>query len=316
MATTVTRKPAQARPWLSKQLRNDLRAYAFISPWLLSLVVFTGYPMLATIYFSLTDYTIVQPPQWVGLENYQRMFTADPQFWPAVWNTTFYAVISVPLSLVVALGLALLLNQNVRGVGIYRTIYYLPTMVPAVAGALLWTVILDPQNGLLNSMLESVGLPGPGWLKSAEWSKPALILMALWAGTGSAMLIFLAGLKDIPQTLYEAATIDGASSWQRLMRITLPLLTPTIFFNLIMGIIASFQVFGQILASAGSGGTVGPLNSLLMYMVLLYRSAFRSFEMGYASALALVLFVFLVLLTMLVVRSSRHWVYYEGEHPG
>jgi multiple sugar transport system permease protein len=318
MATTVSTKETLARPLLSRQLRNDLRAYAFLLPWLISLVVLTGYPLLATIYFSFTDYNIVQTPRWVGFENYQQMFIDNPLFWQSVLNTTIYSLFAVPLSLLLALCLALLLNQNIRGVGIYRTIFYLPTMVPVVASSLLWVVMLNPQNGLLNGLLEGIGIPGPGWFRSADWSKPALILIALWGGTGSAMLIFLAGLKDIPQSLYEAAILDGANGWQQLFSISLPLLTPTIFFNLIMGIIASFQVFGQVLtASVGGGsGSVGPLNSLLMYMVLLYRSAFRDFEMGYASAMALVLFVVLVLLTLLVVRSSRYWVYYEGEQGG
>jgi multiple sugar transport system permease protein len=315
MATTVSTEKAPVRPLLSRQLRNDLRAYAFLLPWLLSLLVFTAYPMLATVFFSFTDYNIVQTPSWVGLENYERMFSNDPLFWQSVLNTTVYSLFAVPLSLLLALCLALLLNQNVRGVGLYRTIFYLPTMVPVVASSLLWVVMLNPQNGLVNGLLEGVGLPGPGWFRSADWSKPALIVIALWGGTGSAMLIFLAGLKDIPLSLYEAAILDGANGWQQLRHISIPLLTPTIFFNLIMGIIASFQVFGQVLTSSvGSGGnSVGPLNSLLMYMVLLYRNAFRSFEMGYASAMALVLFVVLVALTLLVVRSSRYWVYYEGE---
>jgi multiple sugar transport system permease protein len=301
---------------LSKQLRDDLRAYLFVSPWIVSLLVFTAYPMLASFYFALTRYNIIAPPEWVGLANFQRMFTADPLFWPAVGNTLYYALISVPLSLLVALGLALLLNQSVRGIGIYRTIFYLPSLVPAVASALLWLVLLNPQLGLVNTLIELVGLPRPGWFRSAAWAKPGLILMSLWTGTGSAMLIFLAGLKDVPQSLLDAAMIDGANGWQRLRYVTLPLLTPTIFFNLVMGIIGSFQVFGLVLAAAGSGGgSVGPLNSLLMYMVLLYRNAFRSFEMGYASAMALVLFVVLVLLTLLVVRSSSYWVHYEAGQP-
>jgi multiple sugar transport system permease protein len=272
--------------------------------------VFTAYPTLASFYLAMTQYNIVQPPVWVGLDNFQRLFTEDPLFWKAVWNTTYYALISVPLSLVIALGLALLLSQNLRGIGVYRTIFYLPSLVPTIASTLLWMVLLNPQSGLLNSGLELLGLPRLGWLVSEQWSKPGLILMSLWAGVGGAMLIFIAGIKDIPQSLLEAAMIDGANGGQRLWYVTLPLLTPTIFFNLIMGIIGSFQVFGQVLV-ASNGASVGPLNSLLMYMVLLYRNAFRSFEMGYASAMALVLFIVLVLLTILVVRSSAYWVHYE-----
>ncbi|MEN9938686.1 MAG: hypothetical protein RLZZ387_5265 [Chloroflexota bacterium] len=312
MATATPTRRAGARPRISKQLRDDIRAYLFVAPWIISLLAFTAYPVIASFYFAMTKYNILEPPEWVGLENFQRMFFEDPLFWIAVSNTTYYALISVPLSLLVALLLAMLLNQSVRGIGVYRTVFYLPSLVPAIASTMLWLVLLNPQSGLVNAVLETVGLPRLGWLRSAEWSKPGMILMSLWTGVGGAMLIFLAGLKDTPQSLLEAAEIDGANSWQRLRHVTLPLLTPTIYFNLIMGIIASFQIFGQALVAGGSGGSVGPRNSLLMYMLLLYRGAFRNFEMGYASALALVLFVVLVLLTLLVVRSSSYWVHYEG----
>lgn len=298
------------RPWLSKQLRADLRAYLFISPWLISLLVFTAYPMLASFYFSMTKYTILNPPVWIGFDNFVTMFTKDPLYWKAVGNTAYYTLISVPLSIVIALGLALLLNQRAHGIGIYRTIFYLPNLMPAVASTLLWLVLLDPRLGLINAGLEAVGLPRLGWMASATWSKPGMILMSLWAGSGGAMLIFLAGLKDIPQSLIEAAMIDGANGWQRFVNITLPLLTPTIYFNLIMGIIGSFQVFGPAIVASNLGA--GPLNSLLMYMLLIYRNAFRFFDMGYASAMALVLFIVLVSLTMLVVRTSDYWVHYEG----
>jgi multiple sugar transport system permease protein len=207
----------------------------------------------------------------------------------------------------------MLLNQRVIGIGVYRTIFYLPAIVPSAAMVLLWVVLLDPRSGLVNSVLGSIGLPKPGWLKSADWAKPGLILMSLWAGSGSAMLIFLAGLKDVPQSLLEAATIDGANGWQRFRHVTLPLITPTIYFNLIMGIIASFQVFGPaFFADSIAKWGLGPLNSLLMYMLHLYRSAFRHFDMGYASAMALVLFLVLVALTLLLVRTSRYWVHYES----
>jgi multiple sugar transport system permease protein len=312
MASVAQSGAKTKRPWLSKQLRNDLRAYLFVAPWIVSLLVFTAYPMLASFYLSMTRYNIIQAPQWVGLENFQRMFTGDSLYWIAVRNTAYYALVSVPLSLLVALLLALLLNQNIRGIGLYRTLFYLPSLVPAVASTLLFVVLLNPQNGLINAALEAVGLPRLGWLRSETWSMPGVILMSLWTGTGGAMLIFLAGLKDVPQSLLDAAMIDGAGRWQRLRHVTLPLLTPTIFFNLIMGIIGSFQVFGQVLIVTSGSGAGGPLNSLLVYMLLLYRNAFRTFEMGYASAMALVLFIALVLLTLLVVRSSNYWVHYEG----
>lgn len=314
MATIAPSAPQSTarKQRLSKQLRADLRAYLFVSPWIVSLLVFTAYPMLASFYFSLTKYTVLNPPRWIGLDNFVNMFTRDPLYWVSVRNTLYYTVIAVPLGLAVSLGLALLLNQRARGIGVYRTIYYLPSLVPVVAGTLLWLVLLDPRLGLVNQALQTIGLPKLGWLKSAQWAKPGLIIMSLWTGSGSAMLIFLAGLKDVPQSLLEAAVIDGANSWERFRNVTLPLITPTIFFNLIMGIIGSFQVFGPALVSGGQGNAVGPLNALLMYMLLLYRNAFKYFDMGYASAMALVLFVVLVALTFVLVSSSRRWVHYEG----
>ncbi|MDQ2999295.1 MAG: sugar ABC transporter permease [Chloroflexota bacterium] len=309
---TGSRVRTAARPRISKQLRNDLRAYLFVSPWILSLLVFTAYPMLASFYLSFTKYTVLNPPEWVGLDNFTTMFTRDTLYWVAVWNTLYYTLISVPLSLAVSLGLALLLNQRASGMGFYRTVYYLPSLMPGVAATLLWLVLLDPRLGLVNQVVHMLGLPKVGWLKSADWGKPGLILMSLWAGSGSGMLIFLAGLKDVPQSLLEAAMIDGANSWQRFRHVTLPLITPTIFFNLLIGIIGSFQVFGPAFVAGGTGNAVGPLNSLLMYMLLLYRNAFRFFDMGYASAMALVMFVVLVLLSLLLVRTSNYWVHYEG----
>ncbi len=302
----------RSRPRLSKQVREDLKGYLFVSPWILSLLVFTAYPMIASFYFAMTDYTILNPPKWVGLNNFQVMFTTDPLYWRSVWNTVYYTIFSVPLGLIVGLLLAMLLNQRARGIGIYRTCYYLPGLMPAVASTLLWMVLLDPRLGLVNSVLSRFGLPRLGWLRSAAWSKPALILMSLWGGSGGTMLIFLAGLKEIPKALLEAAMIDGANAWQRFWRVTLPLLTPTIFFNLIMGIIGSFQVFASAFIAGGGGNSAGPLNSLLVYMLHLYRYAFRYFNMGYASAMALAMFVVLVLMTLALIRSSGSWVYYEA----
>lgn len=301
---------------MSRQLRDNLRAYLFVMPWLLFLLIFTAYPMLASFYFAMTRYTIVKPAEWIGMENFQVMLTQDPLYWVSVRNTLYYTLAAVPLQMIVALWLATLLNQNTRGIGFYRTAYYLPALVPTVATTLLWMLILDPRAGLFNAGLQAVGLPKLGWMYSATWAMPSLILMAIWIGVGQPMLIFLAGLRDIPPSLLEAAMIDGANGLQRYFRITLPLLTPTIFFNLIMSMIASFQVFTTafVATSSATGATAaGPLNSLLMYMVHLYRQGFRYFSMGYASAMAVALFVVLVVLTLLVVRSSAFWVHYQGE---
>jgi multiple sugar transport system permease protein len=313
--TSATRRQDTARRplGLSRRMRDNLRAYLFVSPWIISLLVFTAYPVFASFYFSLTKYTVLNPPEWVGLDNFRTMFTKDPLYWKSVWNTLYYAILSVPLGLAVALGLAMLLNQRSWGIGIYRTAFYLPSLMPAVASTLLWIVLLDPQLGLVNAGLTLVRLPRLGWLQSAAWAMPGLILMSVWSGSGPPMLIFLAGLKDIPQSLIDAAMIDGANSWQRFRHVVLPLLTPTIFFNLIISIIASFQVFAvAFVASTGGSGSAGPLNALLVYMLLLYRSAFNYFEMGYASAMALTMFVVLVLITLLLVRSSTYWVYYQA----
>lgn len=301
----------------SKQTREAINGYLFVLPWIISLLVFTAYPVIASFYFSLTRYTVLNPPTFIGLGNFNTMATKDPLYWQAVWNTAFFTFFSVPLGLLVALLLALMLNTRSKGIGIYRTLYYLPGLMPTVATAMVWYILLDPRWGLVNAGLGVMGLPEPGWLRSATWSKPALILIAVWSTTGVPMLIFLAGLKDVPKSLLEAATIDGANAFQRLIRVILPLLTPTIFFNLIIGIINSFQVFALafVASSVGSQGSVqnvGPLNSLMMYVIHIYRNGFRYFEMGYASAMAVVMFVVLIGVTFLLVRSSDSWVYYEG----
>jgi multiple sugar transport system permease protein len=295
---------------LKKRTRDNIAGYLFVSPWIFSLLVFTLYPMIASFYFAMTEYNIISPPKFIGLRNFETMFTGDPLYWKSVGNTAYYVFLSVPLGLLFGLILALLLNQKIKGIGFYRTAFYLPGLVPAVASTLLWIVLLDPRLGLINAFLDTFGIEKIGWLRSATWSKPALILMALWGGSGGTMLIFLAALKEIPQSLMEAAMMDGANVWQRFTNVTIPMISPTIFFNLVMSIIGSFQVFASAFV-AGTGATAGPLNTLLMYMLLLYRNAFRYFNMGYASAMALVLFLVLVLLTLLLIRSSSAWVYYE-----
>jgi len=308
----------KSRFYLSRRVRDNLRAYLFVLPWLISLLVFTAYPMFASFYFAMTKYDVLNPPQWIGFDNFKVMFTTEPLFWKSVWNTIYFALVSVPVGLIVALALAILLNGRNRGIGIYRTAFYLPSLMPAVASTLVWMVLLNPRLGLVNTALDFIGLPPLGWLASATWAMPAVILMAIWSGSGQPMLIFLAGLKEIPVTLLEAATIDGANAWQRFWHVTLPLLTPTIFFNLVIGIIASFQVFtiafiaSNPVAGGSSAQGVGPLNSLLVYMIHLYRNGFRYFNMGYASAMALVMFIVLVIITLVVLRTSDAWVYYEG----
>jgi len=302
---------------LNRRMRQNITGYIFILPWLISLIVFSMYPIMASFYYSGTDYTIMNTPTWVGLKQYEAMFTKDPLYWVSVYNSLYYALLAVPLQLVFALALALLLNTNVRGVGMFRTIYYLPSLVPVVAATIMFAFLFDTRYGLINEGLNLIGLPSFGWLKSATWSKPALVIMSLWGATGWQMLIFLAAIKEIPKVYYEAAMVDGANAWQRLVKITIPLVTPALLFNLIMGVIESFQVFSSaFIATATGGGSTassgGPLNSLLVYLLLLYRYAFRYFQMGYASAMAVVLFIALVVITFLLFRFSGRWVFYEG----
>lgn len=295
----------------NKLRRNEaIAGFAFVLPWVISLLVFTAYPVLASFYYSFTQYSIIQEPKWIGLENYATMFTADPAFPVSVRNSAYYAFLAVPLGLLSSLGLALLLNMRVRFIGAYRTLFYLASLTPPVAGTIIFIVMFQPKGGLINAILGFFGIQGPAWFTDPNWSKPGLILLSLW-GVGASSLIFLAGLKDIPGELLEAASIDGANAWQRFWRITLPLLTPVILYNLVTGIIASFQVFTSALVIGGTTGR--PQESLLMYFVHLYRNAFRYFNMGYASALAVVLFIVVLVITLLIFRSTNRWVFYEAE---
>lgn len=288
--------------------REALAGLLFVSPWIVSLLVFTAYPVLATFYLSMTNYTVISSPEWVGFQNYQTMLTADPDFWKSIGNTAYYTLISVPVGLIAALGLALVLNMRARGIGVYRTIFYLPALVPPVASALVFMLIFN-TDGLANSFLGFLGLPHQDWLLDPNLSKPVLIVMSLW-GIGAATLIFLAGLQEVPQTLLESAALDGAGPWQRFRHVILPLLSPIILFNAIMGMISSFQVFTQAIVIGGTNGE--PLGSTLMLMVLIYRNAFHYFSMGYAEALTVALFLLILLLTLVLFLSSRLWVYYEG----
>lgn len=292
--------------------REKAWAYAFITPWLIGFFIFTLGPMLASLYFSFTDYNIIDAPQWEGLANYQRVFFQDPLFWHSLKRTLYFAALALPLGLLFGFLLALLLNQDVPGVNLWRTFYFLPSVIAGVAVALLWMRIFNPRVGFLNPFLENVfGINNPpGWLQDPDWAIPALVIMSLW-GVGGSMIIYLAGLQGIPTTLYEAAKIDGASSRQRFWHVTLPMMTPVIFYNLVIGLIGAFQYFTEVyVATSGEGG---PVRSTLVYNLYLYQNAFRYFEMGYASALAWVLFVIILVVTLLVFKSSPMWVFYEGE---
>ncbi len=293
---------------LSLATREAISCYLFILPWGIGFLAFVIGPVIASLILSFMDYEIVVPPRWVGIDNFVQLFTADERFGMSMGNTAYYVLFYVPLHMVVALGLALLLNQKVGAMPVYRTLYYIPSIVPAVASSILWVWILQPEWGMLNSLLGLVGIKGPLWLASLTWSKPALILMALW-GTGSAMIICLAGLQGVPQHLYEAAAIDGASVLQRFRHITLPMLSSTLFFMLILGVIGSFQVFTAAYIMTGGG----PAESTLFYMLYLYRRAFTFLDMGYASAMAWILFLIVLALTIAQFRLANRWVYYEAE---
>jgi multiple sugar transport system permease protein len=302
-------------PRLGALSRRETRAaYLFISPWIVGFILFTAGPMIASMILSLTKYDILNAPTFIGLENYIKLFTADPKFWHSLRVTVTYALVAIPLGLFFGFAVAYLLNLKVPGVPFWRTVFYMPAVMPAVASALLWGMIFNPRFGILNWFLSLVGIQGPGWLASRDWALPALIVMSLWS-VGGGMIIYLAGLQGIPTALYESAQIDGANSWKQLRHITLPLMTPVIFFNLVIGIIGTFQYFTEVyvLTSTATGGLGGPAEATMFYNVYLYNNAFRYLNMGYASALAWVLFLIVLLLTLLVFRSSAAWVYYEGE---
>jgi multiple sugar transport system permease protein len=305
MATVAMRRQGSS-PLRRQETRAGL---LFILPWLIALLVFTAYPVLATFYLSFTDYNILQPPSWIGLENYQTIFAEDPAFWTAARNSAVYAIVSVPLKLVVAFGLAVLLNMGVRGIGLYRTVFYLPTLVPPIAATVVFILLFSPRGGPINTILSWVGIQAPDWFNDPNWAMPALIVLGIWP-LGVETLAFLAGLKEIPQDLLDAASVDGAEGWQRLRHVIIPLITPVILFNLVIGVIYSFQVFTQALVIGGQSGE--PLESTLVFLVLIYRNAFRYFSMGYAAALSVLLFIVVLLLTLLIFRTARSWVHYEG----
>jgi multiple sugar transport system permease protein len=294
-----------SRPY-SPRLRRNVTGYLFATPWFIGFFVFTAGPMLASLYLSFTDYDVTSSRNWVGLRNYVEL-TTDPLIRRSLGNTAYYSLLAVPLGIVTALFFAVLLNQGLPGTRLLRTIYFLPSVTSGVAVSLLWLWLLDPSYGAINDLLRSLGLRGPLWLQHPSSAKPALVLMSVWS-IGNTIVIFLAGLQGIPQQLYEAAAIDGAGVLRRFWHITLPMMTPTIFFTLVMGVIGSFQVFTQAYVMTQGG----PNNATLFYVYYLYQQAFAFVHMGYASAMAWLLFAIILALTLIVFRSATRWVYYEG----
>ena len=285
--------------------RRTVTGYIFIAPFILGFLLWFLIPALASIWMTFQDWNMIKPPEFVALDNFKKI-ASDKLFWQALKVTSVYTAISVPLSMVLAFLLALLMNSKVRGIAALRTVYYMPSIVPAVANAVLWAWILNSDFGLLNAFLRGIGLPKILWLQKPAWALPALILMSLW-NLGGAMVIYLAGLQGIPDVFYEAAEIDGGGAWAKLRHVTLPLISPVIFFNLIMGIIGTFQIFtaGYLITDGG------PQNATLFYVLYLWRNAFEYLEMGYAAALAWVLFLIIMGLTAVVFRGIGSRVYYE-----
>jgi multiple sugar transport system permease protein len=294
--------------------REAMTGWALISPWLIGFIALTLIPMGMSLYFCFTHYNgIAWPPRWAGFYNFEFMFK-DSLFKKAVYNTVFFALISQPPAIIGSLILALLLNQRIPGKAAFRTIFYLPAVLPEVPLAMLWLWLLNPQLGLVNVVLHAIGIPNPpNWLFDADWAKPAMVVMRMW-NLGIGAVIFLAGLQGIPEHLIEAAEVDGANSWQRFWHITIPMLSSTIFFQIVTSVIGVLQIFGVIYvwAQLGVGGlNAGPENSLLFYAYYLYRVAFETRSMGRASAMAWLLFITIMLLTLVQFRLSRRWVYYE-----
>ena len=288
--------------------REALTFYLLISPWLLGFLLLTVGPMLYSLYTSFTRWDLLTDPVWIGLGNYVDKMPNDPRFWQSLKVTLIYTALYVPLELVGGLFLAMLVNNQIRGVRVFRTIFYLPTVLAGVAFAVVWLWMLNPRGGLVNLILAQVGIVGPRWLLDPDWALSALLMMSFW-GWGRAMIIYLAGLQGIPGELYESAAIDGANPWAKFRYVTLPMLSPTIFFNLILSVIGTFQTFTNAFVATNGG----PLDATLFFVLYLYKQAFELLNMGYASALAWVLFLVILVLTLLIFRTQRFWVFYAGE---
>ena len=282
---------------------------AFISPWLVGFVGLTLYPLVASLYYSFCDYDVLTRPVWIGTSNY-RDLAGDAIFWKTLGNTLYFAALALPMGLVLSLAIALLLNRPVRGRNVFRTLFFVPSMVPAVAVGMVWLWLFNGRLGLINYGLSFVGIDGPNWLTDEHWTKPAVVITALWQ-TGGTVVIYLAALQDVPRHLYEAATIDGASKLRQIWNVTLPMISPVIYFNLVVGIIGALQVFAGPYVMLGRGG--GPDRSALFYAVYLYQNAFNYNQMGYASAMAWVLFAIVLALTASATLAARRFVYTESK---
>jgi multiple sugar transport system permease protein len=283
-----------------------------IMPWVIGFLVFTATPFVASLYFSFTEYNVLQPPEWVGLDNYKRLLTDDNLFPKALQNTLIYALMYVPLNILSALSVAMLLNRARYATGFFRTAYYLPSITPGIATAYLWVWILNPNDGIINSALRTLGLPAPGWTVDPFWTKPTIVITEIWT-LGASMLMYLAALQGVPKDLYEAATLDGAGGWRRFKDVTLPMISGITFFVSTISIISALNVFTQGYVMFDKNG--GPDNSALFVVMYLFKRAFGSgyFQMGYASAIAWVLFLIILVVTVVQFKGSKRWVYYEHD---
>lgn len=293
---------------MTLERRKESRAaFLFALPWIIGFSVFLAYPLCASIYYSFCDYSVLKMPVWIGTRNYENLMR-DEIFWKTLTNTAYYAIFALPLGMVVAIALALLLNTKVKGLAFYRTFFFLPSLVPMVSLAVLWLWMFNGESGLVNAALGAIGIKGPNWLSDPEWSKPALVLLSVW-GVGNAMVIYLAGLQDVPVQLYEAADLDGATAWQKTRNVTLPMISPVILFNLIMGIIGTLQVFTvpYVMFPGGS-----PARSTYFYTMYLFDNAFRYQKMGYACAMGWIMFLIILALTLVSLRLSEQHVHYGG----
>jgi multiple sugar transport system permease protein len=314
MAAQTTSLPR--RRWFTSGNNYDKHearaAYGFLAPWLVGFVVFTAGPMVWSLVLSFTDYNLIDQPNSVGFDNYQRVFD-DPRAHTALMNTFIYTVMFVPLAIAFALFLAMLLNRLTFGTGFFRTVYYMPVMAPAVAVAVLFSLLLNGNYGLVDKTLGKIGIPGPQWLTDPAWIKPGVVLMSLW-GLGGAVVIFLAALKNVPTDLYEAAAIDGASRWRQFRSVTVPMISSVIFFQVIVLTIAALQMFDKVYVLFGNPGSQATASDAsLFYVLYLFQEAFQSLKMGYASALAWVLFIVIMIITFIQVKVGNKLVYYEGE---
>lgn len=311
MATvSLPRRPVAPKRSGAAFREEAISGIVAISPWVIGFLIFTAGPLIASAYLSFTRYDVLRPPKFIGLDNYQRAFTNDPYFFKALRNSLTYTALYVPLHVITALGAAMLLNRARQATGIFRTLFYLPSMTPGVATAILWLWILNPNDGIVNRILRFFHLTAPAWTANPTPMKLAIVIQGCW-GLGGAMLLFLAGLKNVPVTLYEAAELDGANGWQRFRHVTLPMLSSVTFFVATMSLIGSLQTFLPAYVMFGDDG--GNRNGALFYGLILFREAFKYFHMGYAAALAWLLFVVIAALTAAQFYISKRWVYYENE---